>query len=93
MTMTYKLPIMPRPRLRLEKRGTNQTVLHLPNGASVLFSYETPVAALRPSGGFVQSSAYYSATTTRHVNSWLRHNGRDPASVETVDHDELETYL
>jgi hypothetical protein len=40
------------------------------NGYTVLFSYETPVAALTPHG-YAKTSQWYSSTTTRHINKWL----------------------
>lgn len=41
------------------------------NGAVVLFSYSTPVAAMLPSGRYIKTATWYSVTTTKHVNKWL----------------------
>ncbi len=57
--------------MKLKKIGSNQTELSN-NGLVVLFSYETPVAALLPSGRYIKTGAKYSTTTTKHVNSWLK---------------------
>ena len=66
--------------MRLKKIGSNQTEL-FKNGLVVLFSYDTPVAALLPSGRYLKTGTKYSTTTTKHVNSWLRGVLSD---VETV---------
>jgi len=57
--------------MKLKKIGSNQTEL-FNNGLVILFSYETPVAALLPSGRYIKTGTKYSTTTTRHVNSWLQ---------------------
>jgi hypothetical protein len=55
--------------MRVRNVGSNMTEL-LINGYTVLFSYETPVAALTPQG-YVRTSHKWSQTTTRHINKWL----------------------
>jgi len=40
-------------------------------GCTVLFSYETPVAAYTPTQGYVRTSKKWSVTTSRHINKWL----------------------
>ena len=57
--------------MKLKQIGSNQTEL-LINGTVVFFSYETPVAAMLPSGRYVKTSTKYSVTTTKHVNNWLK---------------------
>lgn len=47
------------------------------DGTAVLFSYNTPVCKLTPGGYFVRLWASYSATTTRHVDSFLIHYGHN----------------
>jgi len=43
----------------------------------VLFSYETPVAYLDvPTNIFYVTDAYYSVTTSRHINEWVGDNRR-----------------
>lgn len=66
--------------MKLRNIGSNQTELTLANGYVVLFSYETPVAACRPMGGFIRTSEYYSRTTSKHINQWL--NGAVAEDVE-----------
>lgn len=55
--------------MKLKKLGTNQTEITLANGAQVLFSYSTPVAAWID-GQFYKTEQQYSKTTSRHVNAW-----------------------
>ena len=61
--------------MKVKNVGSNMTELQLNNGTSVLFSYETPVAAKihNPFFGdhWVKTEQWYSATTTKHVNKWL----------------------
>ena len=56
--------------MKLLSRDSNQTELAT-NGTVIFFSYETPVAAMLPSGRYVKTSTKYSLTTTKHVNKWL----------------------
>ena len=66
--------------MNLKPIGPNATELTLDNGNSVLFSYETAVAAFIVGRGLVRSSKRYSATTSRHVSNWL--DGR-PSTLAT----------
>jgi hypothetical protein len=57
--------------MKVKPIGSNRTELHLNNGAVILFSYQTPVAAQLAEGGFVRTSTKYSRTTSKHVTQWL----------------------
>jgi len=61
----------------LRKLGDNETEVSLGTG-TVLFSYETPVAA-NVDGKFYKTDEFFSVTTSRHINKWL--NG---ANAEVV---------
>lgn len=50
-------------------------VLELDNGETVLQSYDTFVCKITKSGEFVRLWSGYSATTMRHVNSFLQRFG------------------
>jgi len=39
---------------------------------TILFSYKTPVAYYAPEVGYFVTKKHWSATTTRHINKWLR---------------------
>lgn len=57
--------------MKLNNLGSNQTEIVKGNGLVVLYSYNTPVAALLPSGRYVRTSTKYSNTTSKHINKWL----------------------
>jgi hypothetical protein len=63
----------------LKKVGSNVTELHAGDGAVVLFSYSTPVAALIPGSGWFRTAKRHSVTTSGHVNRWV------PAGVEVEE--------
>lgn len=57
--------------MKLNNLGSNKTELVRDDGTVVLFSYNTPVAALLPSGRYVRTKTKYSVTTSKHINQWL----------------------
>ena len=52
--------------------ASNQNQLNLNDGTQVFFSYKTPVAAYCPSKGYIRTANWFSSTTTRHINKWLK---------------------
>ena len=56
--------------MKVRNVGSNMTEI-VTDGCTVLFSYETPVAAYTPTQGYVRTSYKWSQTTTRHINKWL----------------------
>jgi len=56
--------------MQIKPIASNMTEL-VTGGCTVLFSYETPVAAYTPTQGYVRTAKWYSQTTTRHINKWL----------------------
>jgi|TARA_R110000787_G_C13337150_1_gene437873 hypothetical protein len=73
---------------KLKSLGANKTQVKLESGAIVLFSYETPVAAQLPEGGFVRTETKYSRTTSKHITQWL-----DGANAETVPQTEIDALI
>ena len=58
--------------MKLNSIAKNQTEVTLSNGDQVFFSYRTPVACyIAKKGRYARTDAWYSATTTRHINKWL----------------------
>ena len=57
-------------QMKLTRISNNVTVLALPEGVEVLFSYDTPIAAFVPGQGYMITSTKYSKTTTKHGNAW-----------------------
>ena len=58
--------------MKLTPIAANQTELSFTNGAQMFFSYKTPVAAYCPLRGYIRSEKFWSSTTTRHINKWLK---------------------
>ena len=60
--------------MRLRNVGSNMTEITTEKG-QILFSYETPVAALLADADngdtVVKTSCKWSKTTSRHINQWL----------------------
>jgi hypothetical protein len=77
----------------VQQIGSNQTEVTLANGTEILFSYSVPVAAIVPGKGWIRSAFKHSATTTKHVNAWLRKNcGGDVLTVPQWDLDQLVAF-
>lgn len=74
-------------QLKINLIGANMTLVHLPKG-SILFSYETPVAAYVSGRGYVKTSKKFSKTTSKHINQWL-----DGAGAEEVPQSEIEALV
>jgi hypothetical protein len=70
--------------MKIKAIAANQTELDM-GFAQIFFSYETPVAAMLPSGSIIRSNVKYSVTTTKHINKWL--NGCEALTVsqERID--------
>lgn len=60
--------------MKIKSIGSNQTEVTLPSGIVVLVSYSTPVAAFIPGKGIARTETSHSATTTRHINKWIKNN-------------------
>ena len=58
--------------MKLTPIAANQTELSFTNGAQVFFSYKTPVAAYCPLRGYIRTEKFWSVTTSRHINKWLK---------------------
>ena len=70
--------------MQIRPIASNMTEL-VTNGCTVLFSYETPVAAYTPTQGYVRTAKWYSQTTTRHINKWLDGVAADEMPQEFFD--------
>jgi len=70
--------------MKLKKLGSNMTLIKMTD-CEILFSYETPVAALRYSDHeYLRTDLFWSVTTSRHINQWLQ-----GVEAQTVSQDEL----
>lgn len=70
--------------MELQRLGANVAVINLNNGARILFSYDTPVAAYIPGKGYIKSERFFSRTTTAHVSQFFKGN-----QGATVTHDTM----
>ena len=79
--------------MKVQPIGANQTEVSLADGTEILFSYGTPVAALVPGKGWIRTAQKWSATTSKHVNAWLRANcGGTVQDVPQWDLDQLVAF-
>ena len=74
----------------LDYKGNNETLIDFGFGVQKFFSYQTPVCATLPSGETVKTSTWYSQTTTKHINRYLRTLGLDPKQVREVPQETIE---
>lgn len=73
--------------MKLNPIASNMTELTTTEGTVILFSYQTPVAALLPSGRYVKTAKKWSQTTSRHINKWL--SGIEPEEEQQDFFDRL----
>ena len=58
--------------MELKSLAANRTLLIFNRGITeILFSYETPVAGYSNKLGYIKTDAWYSSTTTRHINKYI----------------------
>ena len=58
--------------MKLNPIAANQNEVVLNNGDTIFFSYKTPVAAYCPLRGYIRTEKFWSVTTSRHINKWLK---------------------
>ena len=72
--------------MKLHSFAKNRTVLIFNNGITeVFFSYETPVAGYSNKLGYVKTDAWYSSTTTRHINKYIDGKPHKVVSQSTIN--------
>jgi hypothetical protein len=75
---------------QIKKIGQQSTAEHrYENGAVILFSYRTSVAAYVPALGYMETTTKYSRTTSKHISQWrARHGYPHVVQVPQEDIDE-----
>lgn len=68
--------------MKLRPIAANATVIELPSGTAIFFSYETPVAAFVPGKGVLRTDKFFSKTTTNHINGWIKTN--HPSATQSM---------
>ncbi len=61
--------------------------------ARILFSYRTPVAAYIFGEGYVKTDQFWSVTTSRHINKWLKGGYRDLPEFKEVPQARLDSLV
>ena len=80
--------------MELKSIATNRTVLIFNNGTTeVFFSYETPVAGYSDKLGYFKTDTWYSSTTTRHINRYLKAANVNPRVAKVVSQYEIDDLL
>jgi hypothetical protein len=68
--------------MKVKSIKKNVTIITLHPGEAnqtlLLFSYETPVACHIQGVGYFRTSQFWSITTSRHINQWLRSEFGNP---------------
>jgi len=74
---------------QIKKIGQQSAAEHrYENGAVILVSYATSVAAYVPGLGWMETTTKYSRTTSKHVSQWMKRNGYPhvaPVPQEEID--------
>jgi len=73
--------------MKLNPIGKNVNEVVMPDGVTILFSYQTPVAMHVEGHGFFRTTRHYSKTTSKHINKWLR--GAKATEVEQAQIDSM----
>lgn len=70
-------------------RRTAATIYRFDDGREVLFSYNTPVAGYMPGFGYFKTDTFWSVTTSRHINAYLREH--NPSDVQVLTQEQVRS--
>lgn len=68
-------------------RRTAATLYRFDDGREVLFSYNTPVAGYKPGFGYFKTDTFWSVTTSKHINAYLREH--KPSNVQVLTQEQV----
>lgn len=68
--------------MNIKAIAANQTEIELPNGTTLFFSYNTPVAAHVPGNGYYRTEKKWGRTTSNHIGQFISRNGGRGAVIE-----------
>ena len=57
--------------MKIKSIASNMVEYYDCKGNVVLYSYETPVAAILANNNVIKDETKYSVTTSKHINKWL----------------------
>lgn len=81
--------------MKLNPIASNMTEIEIGN-KTILVSYKTPVAFHEAGVGYAKTNKYWSVTTSRHINKWLKMKGYDASrgdGLREVPQDELDNLV
>ena len=76
--------------MKIVHRWSNATVVEINDALQVLFSYDKAVAAFVPGRGFLRTNRFWSKTTNKHINKWLKEQFGPNVKVVEVEQSEIE---
>jgi len=82
-------------KMKLKPIASNMTEVEVGNKV-ILFSYQTPVAYHDLGVGYAKTNKHWSATTSRHINKWLKLNGYSAErgdGLREVDQEVLDSLI
>jgi len=81
--------------MKLTPLKSNMTEIEI-GDKTILFSYKTPVAYHQAGVGYAKTNKYWSVTTSKHINQWLKMNGFDASrgdQLKEVNQEELDNLV
>ena len=90
--MVYIKKVIKGASMQLTPIASNMTEVET-SEARILFSYKTPVAAYIFGEGFVKTEKYWSVTTSRHINKWLKDGHGDLPEFKEVPQARLDNLV
>ena len=90
--MDYCIKVIKGAKMQLTPIASNMTEVET-SEARILFSYRTPVAAYIFGEGFVKTDQFWSVTTSRHINKWLRDGHEDLPECKEIPQARLDSLV
>ena len=90
--MDYCIKVIKGAKMQLTPIASNMTEVET-SEARILFSYRTPVAAYIFGEGFVKTDQFWSVTTSRHINKWLKDGHEDLPECKEIPQARLDSLV
>ena len=90
--MVYIKKVIKGASMQLTPIASNMTEIET-SEARILFSYRTPVAAYIFGEGYVKTDQFWSVTTSRHINKWLKDGHGDLPQFKEVPQARLDNLV
>jgi len=90
--MDYYINVIKGASMQLTPIASNMTEVET-SEARILFSYRTPVAAYIYGEGFVKTEKFWSVTTSRHINKWLKDGHDDLPECKEIPQARLDSLV